>query len=87
MKKDHALPGDVDRIVTPTELRAQFRGARRVAPGIWLDADGDPHVSVPELLRVFGWPDTPANREGVAAIVADVTRAHGVTIIRQDPES
>lgn len=87
MKKDQQLTADERRTVTPREIADQQTGHTRVAPGIWLDADGDPHVSIPELLAHFDLEDTPTNREEVAAIVAEVMHQYGVVVVRQDPES
>jgi len=50
------------RTITPEQATEQMRGAQRVAPGIWIDREGYVHISVPELLAHFGWPDTPENR-------------------------
>jgi len=65
-----------------------FAGARRIAPGIWLDGDGDLHFSVPELLALVELPDTPDNREVVYQLVEDLLRgAHPTaTIVRHDPD-
>lgn len=87
MKKDHPLTADLTRIVTPREMDAQRAGSTRIAPGIWLDADGDVHFSIPELLAMVDLEDTPANREEVAQMVAEIMSRHGLPIIRQDPES
>lgn len=87
MKKDRHLTADLTRIVTPQEMDAQRAGSTRLAPGVWVDADGDVHFSVPELLAMVDLEDTPANREEVAQMVAGIMRRHGLPIIRQDPES
>lgn len=42
---------------------------RRIGPGIWEDADGNPHFSIPELLALVGLDDTPENRERVTAMI------------------
>ena len=39
--------------------RNQMR--RRIAPGIWEDMEGNPHISVTELLDMVGLPNTPEN--------------------------
>lgn len=44
-------------------------GNVRLAPGFWVDADGALHVSIPELLEVFGLPDTEENRTALLARV------------------
>jgi len=87
MKKDQHLTGDLQRIVTPQEMDAQRVGSTRLAPGIWLDADGDVHFSIPELLAMVDLEDTPANREEIAQLVTAIMGRHGLPIIRQDPES
>ena len=74
------------RQLTPHEIEEQYRGAVRLAPGIWLDARGDVHWSVPELLALVDLEDTPENREAVAAIAENVARQHGVSTIRQEPK-
>lgn len=42
---------------------------RRIAPGFWEDADGHPHVSIPELLEFSELEDTPKNRKQVTAMI------------------
>jgi hypothetical protein len=77
------------RTLTPDQAAAQLRGARRVAPGIWIDREGHAHISVPELLAHFGWPDTPENREMIAEVAEDwfAETYPEMTAIRQDLES
>lgn len=77
---------DEHRKITPAEAAYQRIGSRRIAPGIWEDAEGNLHFSIPELLAVFGWEDTPAEREEVAQILEAVVRDQfpGKPIIRQD---
>jgi hypothetical protein len=41
----------------------------RVAPGIWVDANGDTHYSIPELLQLVGLPDTPEHRAKVKQMI------------------
>lgn len=80
---------DSHRTLTPKQIAAQHVGSRRVAPGIWLDANGDVHFSVPELLAFVDLEDTPENREAVVEMAIETFRAQNPTasIIRQDPES
>lgn len=85
MKKDHAGPHV--RTVTPREFSDQQQGHTRIAPGIWIDRDGDVHYSIPELLALVQLPDTPANRAQVAEMIARDLRATGATVIVQDLES
>ena len=86
MKRDRAVTVDLQRVVTPAEMDAQRRGSRRIAPGIWLDVDGDLHYSVPELLALVDLEDTPANREQVVRTITESIRETlgAVPIIRQD---
>lgn len=46
------------RFVTPPEIDAQREGSVVIAPGIWVDRNGDPHFSVPELLAMVDLEDT-----------------------------
>lgn len=80
---------DGHRTLTPQQVAAQRAGGRRVAPGLWLDANGHVHWSVPELLALVALPDTPANREAVTQLVIDTwgAQAPDIPIIRQDEES
>jgi hypothetical protein len=70
--------------VTTAEILAQHEGAQYVAPGLWIDRDGQPHFVVPELLALWGQPDTPANRAAMARALALVARALGATVIEQE---
>ena len=59
--------------------------ARRIAPGFWIDAAGDLHISIPELLEQFGISDTPQNRERCARIATQAIsqfNSNGVIIRR-----
>lgn len=38
-------------------------GLDRLAAGVYVDAAGTLHLSVPELLEHHGYQDTPSNRE------------------------
>jgi hypothetical protein len=53
---------------------------------MWADADGNLHVSVPELLEVFGWPDDAEHREQVKETVRAVLARQypGLPIIETD---
>lgn len=88
MKKDHQRSADTRRTVTPRDIAEQYRGAVRLAPGVWLDGDGDLHFSIPELLVAFELADTPENRELLASDIAEfMGQWMPVTMIRQDTES
>lgn len=63
-----------------------FPGSRRIAPGIWIDGDGNPHWSILELLEMVDLEDTPANRAQVAETIEKQLRGAGLTIVRIDPE-
>jgi hypothetical protein len=78
----------VDRVkLTPREhAETFFPGARRIAPGLWLDGFGDLHFSVPELLALVDLEDTPENREAVVEIATRCARDHGARhLVRIDP--
>lgn len=62
------------RRLSPEEIAEQRRGSTRIAPGIWADKNGALHFSVPELLALFGWEDTPATRDEVRAILHQIIR-------------
>jgi len=47
---------------TPEPKPGRNKLGERLAPGIWTDANGDLHFSLPELLALFDLPDTPENR-------------------------
>ena len=85
MKKDH--DGPRLRTLTPREMADQQQGHTRIAPGIWLDRDGDVHYSIPELLALVQLADTPENRAAVAEEIARSLRAAGAVVILQDRES
>lgn len=61
---------------------------RRVAPGIWIDADGNSHLSIPELLALVELPDTEENRANVLRTIEDVIRKNnpsGQILYRPEP--
>ena len=67
------------------EIDQQFIGSTRVAPGIWLDAHGAVHFSVPELLALINLEDTPGNRSAVIETAKGVARSYEqLLVIRQD---
>ncbi len=56
---------------------------RDLAPGFWLDGNGNPHISIPELLAAFEMEDTPENRKLATEMVQEITRANGLpTLLR-----
>lgn len=75
------------RIITHAEHEYQRIGSTRIAPGIWEDAEGGLHFSIPELLALVDLEDIPENREAVFAIVKELAEAHfpDTQFIRQDP--
>ena len=74
------------RKLTPDEIDDQRRGATRLAPGVWVDRHGAMHVSVPELLQQFGWPDTPEYRQQVISVIREVfsKQAPDAQIVEQE---
>ena len=46
-------------------------GLTRIGPGMYVDEAHDHHTDVGEMLRIFGWADTDANRQ----LVVEVTCA------------
>ena len=75
------------RTVSLAEVAAQRAMGTEIAPGLWRDAAGDMHFSVPELLALFDIEDTPENREKVIVVLEQSLRANGmadVDILRQD---
>lgn len=43
----------------------------RIAPGFWIDADGNGHISTVELLEMAGLPNTPENCRFVAQMLVE----------------
>lgn len=52
---------------------------RQIAPGIWEDANGNPHFSLPDLLALVDLPDTLENRKRVTDMIRQMLQ-------EQDPE-
>ena len=46
-----------------------------IAPGVGYDAAGNLHVSVPDLLAYFRWPDDEAHRARAIAAVRDAIKS------------
>lgn len=49
---------------------------KRIAPGIWEDADGCTHFSIPELLALFDLEDTPENHTIVKQNITSMFKEH-----------
>ena len=47
---------------------------KRIAPGFWEDADGNPHVSITELLALVELEDTPENHEIVKQMLVSMVK-------------
>jgi len=54
--------------------------SRRIGPGIWIDLDGNTHLSIPELLAMVDLEDTPENRQAVEAMALKI-------VLEKFPES
>jgi hypothetical protein len=76
------------RMLTIDEVAAQRKDALHLGPGFWIDAQGDPHVNIPELLHAFGVPATAKNRQTAAdamvGLIQALYDARGVQIVVQD---
>lgn len=62
---------------------------KRIAPGIWEDADGCTHFSIPELLALFELEDTPQNHEIVKHNIASMFKEHHpdqAVVFRSSPD-
>lgn len=46
----------------------------KLGPGIYRVDGAELHLDTPELLRHFGYPDTPANRDMCAGVAAETLR-------------
>lgn len=47
---------------------------KRIAPGIWEDADGLTHFNIPELLALFDLANTPDNRKIVKNMLVELMK-------------
>jgi hypothetical protein len=45
---------------------------KRLGPGVWVDAEGALHFSIPELLEMIGLPATAENQEWAADLVREI---------------
>lgn len=81
------MADDQVQYLTDAELADMRRGARRLAPGIWVDRNGFVHFSIPELLAVFGWPDDEQHRvmaeEAIRSVCAE--QCPGMPIVKAEP--
>lgn len=48
--------------------------SHHLAPGIWVDMEGNIHLSITDMMKFFELEDTPENMEACAKIAADVVR-------------
>lgn len=48
----------------------------QLAPGLWVDANGQLHVSVPDLLKALELEDTPDNREMAQQTLIEAVKLH-----------
>jgi hypothetical protein len=61
--------------------------AKRIAPGIWQDADGNVHFSVPEMMKQSGIENTPENLKECMELCRQVAERDGIKpIMRLKPE-
>jgi hypothetical protein len=83
-----ALAGErvTGRKLSPAEIEDQLRGARRIAPGLWIDRHGALHICLTELLELVGLEDTPENREQAYRTVRRLLEEQGREVIKQEPE-
>jgi len=45
---------------------------KKIGPGCYANQENQLHVSIPELLEHFGWPDTEENRDRMEKLVSEV---------------
>jgi hypothetical protein len=56
-------------------------------PGAWIDANGDYHIAVPEVLAALGLPSSPAHRAEAIKIIEKTLKEMGVTTkVRLKPD-
>lgn len=59
--------------LTREEFEAKyFPGSKTLAPGVWVDAQGALHLSLPDILAHFGYEDTIENREMLVAAATEM---------------
>jgi hypothetical protein len=49
--------------------------AKTLAPGIWIDTDGNPHFSLPDILKAHGYEDNTENRMMLTHVLKEMFRA------------
>ena len=54
---------------------------QRIAPGIWIDENDNPHISIHELLDLFGWPHDAEHEAGARRCIDQLIREAGMTPI------
>ena len=82
----HAFTAGLAQPLTPSEIAAQRAGGTSLGPGIWVDRHEALHISVPELLEHFHWPDDDQHRALVLQVVREVfsKQAPHAEIIEQE---
>jgi hypothetical protein len=55
-----------------------------VAPGIWIDTDGYPHISIPDLLDYFRWPHDEEHKRGIERVAREIVARMGKEVRRVD---
>lgn len=56
--------------------RPENQLGERIAPGFWIDKNGNPHISLIELMDAFELEDTPQNREQVQMMIQEMLAEH-----------
>lgn len=62
---------------------------RRIRPGVWEDAEGGLHFSLPDMLAHYGLPDDEEHRQALTeTLVESIREANRDVIIikRDDPD-
>jgi len=53
-------------------LEGRMTVRKLLGPGMWVDDEGEMHVSIPDLLEAFGWPDDDEHRATCERVVRQV---------------
>lgn len=79
MNKDFLkrITPDFLTMVTPEQME-KFKAGLEASIGV--DAEGAPHISVPNMLAAVEIPDTPENRAVMSEILLDVLLSHNPEI-------
>lgn len=56
---------------------------KRLMPGVWVDANNNIHVSVPEIIQQMGIEDTPENRDSVRLDIESVLTKGGSKVMNR----